>query len=87
MYGLPVEGHENQHILFVYLLQNTDELRFTIVETLLMLNPTGNSSSYFDAADGIVEVERRLSQVSLDVCLSFDSFIEKITVCVRFERL
>ncbi len=41
-----------------------------------MLNPTGDVFSYLDAADGIVEVERRLSQVSLD----FDSFIEEITV-------
>ncbi len=41
-----------------------------------MLNPSGNAVSYFDAASGIVEVERKLSQVSLD----FDSFIEEITV-------
>ncbi len=72
VYGLPVDGHENQH----YLLQNTDDLRLTIEGTLLMLNPTGDFLSYFNAASGIVEVERRLSQVSLD----FDSFIEEITV-------
>ncbi len=53
-------------IFFVYLLQNTDELRVTIAGTLLLLNPTGDVFSYFDAADGIVEVERRLSHVSLD---------------------
>ncbi len=61
---------------FVYPLQNTDELRTTIVGTLLMLNPTGDVLSYFDAASEIVEVERSLSQVSLD----FDSFFEEITV-------
>ncbi len=73
VYGLPVEGHENQHNYFVYLLQNTDDLRVTIAGTLLMLNPAGNVLSYLDAASGIVEVERRLSQVSLD----FDSLLRR----------
>ncbi len=58
--------NQREKVIKVYLLQNTDELRDAIVETLLMLNPTGDAVSYFDAADGIVEVERRLSQVSLD---------------------